>query len=161
MQGNVNYFYLLFLYIPYIYWTMHCMTMSYWKRNEMCVVKSFFFLMMMHALKLDQSSLTLSKVSNPLWTFLSTTNEINFHMYSQIMHLNEHIKWHKILSHLLPKKVDYFPSCVHSKTWNYFISNRATNLVYIYIKINFPKITAKMNPITWYKMNMLFKDSLL
>jgi len=53
-------------------------------------------------------------------TFLSTTNEINFHMDSQIMHLNEHIKWHKILSHLLPKKVGYFHSCVHSKTWNYF-----------------------------------------
>jgi hypothetical protein len=101
------------------------------------------------------------RFQNPLWTFVSTTNEINFCMDSQIMHLIEHIKWHGILSHLLPKKVDYFPSCVHSKAWNYFISNMAKNLVYIYITINFPKVTAKLNPITWHKMNMLFKDSLL
>jgi hypothetical protein len=44
-----------------------------------------------------------------------------------------------MLSHLLPKKVDYFPSCVHSKTWNYFISNRATNLVTHLYQDQFPK----------------------
>ncbi len=107
-KGMLTIFYFLFLL-----YTLHILenalhdNVMLKKEWNVCCEK-FFSLMMMHTLKLDQSSLTSSKVSNPLWTFLSTTNEINFHMDSQIMHLNEHIKWHKILSHLLPKKVDYF-----------------------------------------------------